>query len=80
MIFNLAIDYDDDGNAAGNARIPRARPEYVVPPPSRRLKEDIAAQSWQRPPGPSKPFRASQAGQFNDGNPPPHNDIPERYR
>jgi hypothetical protein len=79
MIFNLAIDYDDDGNAAGNARIPRARPEYVVPPPSRRLKEDIAAQS-RRLPGPSKPFLASQAGKFNDRNPPPYDEIPEHAR
>lgn len=30
--------------------------------------------------GPSRPFLASQAGQFNDGNPPPYDEIPEHAR
>jgi ERF superfamily len=75
MIFNLAIDYDDDGNAAGGRADrrraePARKPDYVVPPPSRRLKEggiaeraitkryEQAVQSV----GPSQPFPASEAG------------------
>ena len=52
------------------------RPTYVVPPPSRALKQGgiadraIAARST----GPSKPFLASEAGKFDERNPPPHGD------
>jgi hypothetical protein len=80
MIFNMAIDYDDDGNAAGGAVrtvtpataaiVHRARPEYVVPPPSRRLKQGGIAEravtkryeQAVRSVGPSQPFPASEAG------------------
>jgi hypothetical protein len=90
MIFNLAIDYDDDGNAAGGRADrrraePARKPDYVVPPPSRRLKEGgiaeraITKRNEQavRSAGPSKPFLASQAGHFDERNPPPHDTAPE---
>ncbi len=76
MIFNLSIDQDDDGNAAGGwadrrRAEPARKPDYVVPPPSRRLKEGgiaeraVAARYEQgvRSAGPSQSFRASEAGQ-----------------
>jgi len=75
MIFNLAIDQDDDGNAAGGwadrRRVePARKPDYVVPPPSRRLKEGGIAEraitkryeQAVRSVGPSQPFPASEAG------------------
>jgi hypothetical protein len=81
MIFNLAIDYDDDGNAAGGRAKPE-RPRTVVPAPKHALKQGgIAeramvarvAQAWE--PKPPKVFRASQAGHVED--PPPHDSIPD---
>jgi hypothetical protein len=75
MIFNLAIDQDDDGNAAGGwadrRRVePARKPDYVVPPPSRRLKEGgiaerAIAQRYEqavRSTGPSQAFLAKDAG------------------
>src|SRR6266403_1429055 len=65
-------------------RVRSVAPEYVVPPPSRALKQGGIAdramvarahREWQRPAGPSKPFLASQAGRSND--PPPHDFIPD---
>src|SRR5258708_1924752 len=66
-------------------RVRSVAPEYVVPPPSRPLKQGgIAARAITkryeqavRSTGPSKPFLASQAGQFNERNPPPHDTAPE---
>jgi len=75
MIFNLAIDQDDDGNAAGGwadrrRAEPARKPDYVLPPPSRRLKEGGIAEraitkryeQAVRSVGPSQPFPASEAG------------------
>lgn len=72
MIFNLAIDQDDDGNEAGGRKtiVKDGRPAYVVPPPSRRLKEGAIAEraiekryeQALRSVGPSQPFLASEAG------------------
>jgi len=65
-------------------RVRSVAPEYVVPPPSRALKQGGIAdramvarahREWQRPAGPSKPFLASEAGRSND--PPPHDSIPD---
>jgi hypothetical protein len=83
MIFNLAIDYDDDGNAAGGRAKPE-RPRTVVPAPKHALKQNSIAdramvarahREWQRPAGPSRPFLASEAGRPDD--PPPHDFIPD---
>src|SRR5258708_40242749 len=32
---------------------------------------------WERPAGPTKPFLPSQPDQFDERNPPPHEDIPD---
>jgi hypothetical protein len=66
-------------------RVRSVAPEYVVPPPSRALKQGGIAeramtaryQQAVRSTGPSKPFLASQAGQFDERNPPPHDTAPE---
>src|SRR5712671_2275904 len=61
-------------------RVRSVAPEYVVQPPSRALKPGGIAEramvarahrEWQRPAGPSKPFLASEAGRFDERNPPP---------
>jgi hypothetical protein len=81
MIFNLAIDYEDDGNAAGGRATPE-RPRTVVPAPKHRLKAGgiseramaaRVAQAWQ--PKPPRIWRASQAGHLDE--PPPHVVIPD---
>jgi hypothetical protein len=69
MIFNLAIDYDDDGNAAGGRAKPE-RPRTVVPAPKHALKQGGIAEraitkryeQAVRSVGPSQPFPASEAG------------------
>jgi hypothetical protein len=70
-------------------RVRSVAPEYVVPPPSRALKQGGIAdramvarahRDWQRPAGPSKPFLASQAGRYNERNPPPHDLVPDGAR
>jgi hypothetical protein len=68
MIFNLAIDQDDDGNAAGGRATPE-RPRTVVEAPKHRLKQGIAeraiAKRYEqavRSVGPSQSFLASEAG------------------
>jgi hypothetical protein len=66
-------------------RVRSVAPEYVVTPPSRALKQGGIAeramtaryQQAVRSTGPSKPFLASQAGQFDERNPPPHDTAPE---
>jgi hypothetical protein len=72
MIFNLAIDQDDDGNAAGGLIRPgraERRIRTIVPAPKHSLKQGgvaeraIAArvaQAWE--PRRSEPFLASEAG------------------
>jgi hypothetical protein len=69
MIFNLAIDYDDDGNAAGGgAKL--ERPRTVVHAPKHALKRGGIAEraitkryeQAVRSAGPSQPFPASEAG------------------
>jgi hypothetical protein len=63
-------------------RVRSVAPEYVVPPPSRALKQGgiadramvtRAQQAWK--PKPPKVFRASQAGHLDE--PPPHDSIPD---
>ncbi len=69
MIFNLAIDQDDDGNAAGGRATPE-RPRTVIPAPKRALQQGgiaeraLSARYTQavRSAGPSQPFMASEAG------------------
>ena len=69
MIFNLAIDYDDDGNAAGG-HAKTERPRTVVPAPKHALKQGGIAEraitkryeQAVRSVGPSQPFPASEAG------------------
>src|SRR5258706_101557 len=76
MIFNLAIDQDDDGNAAGGRgkTAPAAeerRVRTVVPAPKHALKQNGIAEraitkryeQAVRSVGPSQPFPASEAGQ-----------------
>ncbi len=80
MIFNLAIDQDDDGNAAGGRATPE-RPRTVVPAPKSILRGSIsdramvarAQRAWE--PKPPRVFRASQAGHLEE--PPPHVAIPD---
>jgi ERF superfamily len=81
MIFNLAIDYDDDGNAAGGRAKPE-RPRTVVPAPKHALKQGgiadramvaRAQRAWE--PKPPRVFRASQAGHLDE--PPPYDYIPD---
>jgi ERF superfamily len=81
MIFNLAIDHDDDGNAAGGRAKPE-RPRTVMPAPNHALEQGgiadramvaRAAQAWE--PKPPKVFRASEAGHLDE--PPPHDFIPD---
>ena len=75
MIFNLAIDQDDDGNAAGGRgkTAPAAeerRVRTVVPAPKHALKQNGIAEraitkryeQAVRSVGPSQPFPASEAG------------------
>src|SRR5712672_1304737 len=95
-LFQIPTGEEDDADQGDRrpspAQVPavvhRARsvaPEYVVPPPSRALKQGGIAeramtaryQQAVRSTGPSKPFLASQAGQFNERNPPPHDTAPE---
>ena len=68
------------------AKVAASKPDYVVSPPSRRLKQvgiadramvARAHRSWAEPARPSRPFLASQAGQFDERNPPPHDVIPD---
>jgi hypothetical protein len=69
MIFNLAIDYDDDGNAAGG-HAKTEKPRTVVPAPKHALKqggiaERAITQRYEqavRSVGPSQPFLAKDAG------------------
>jgi hypothetical protein len=75
MIFNLAIDQDDDGNAAGG-RVKTApaaeerRVRTVVPAPKHALRQGGIAEraitkryeQAVRSVGPSQPFPASEAG------------------
>jgi ERF superfamily len=81
MIFNLAIDHDDDGNAAGGRAKPE-KPRTVMPAPNHALEQGgiadramvaRAAQAWE--PKPPKIFRASQAGHLDE--PPLHDSIPD---
>jgi hypothetical protein len=86
MIFNLAIDYDDDGDAAGG-RAQTQRPRTIVPAPKQRLRQGSiseraiaarVARTWE--PRRSEPFLASEAGkEFRRGppEPPPHDFIPD---
>src|SRR6266853_92295 len=97
-LFQIPTGEEDDADQDKNDRRPapaqvpavvhRVRsvaPEYVVPPPSRALKQGGIAeramtaryQQAVRSTGPSKPFLASQAGQFDERNPPPHDTAPE---
>jgi hypothetical protein len=97
-LFQIPTGEEDDADQDKNDRRPAAAqvpavvhrvrsvaPEYVVPPPSRALKQGGIAeramtaryQQAVRSTGPSKPFLASQAGQFNERNPPPHDTAPE---
>jgi ERF superfamily len=50
------------------------RPAYVMPPPSRALKQGGIAERAMaaRSTGPSRPFLASDAGRFDERNPPPY--------
>jgi hypothetical protein len=65
-----------------------AKPSYVVPPPSRALKQGGIAERAMtvryaqavRSTGPSKPFLASEAGRFDERNPPPHDTVPDGAR
>ncbi len=90
MIFNLAIDQDDDGNAAGGrgktaVAAEERRIRTIVPAPKHALKQGGIAeramtaryQQAVRSTGPSKPFLASQAGRFDERNPPPDDVIPD---
>jgi hypothetical protein len=86
-IFDLAIDQDDDGNAAGGRgntlmAAEERRVRTIVAAPKHALKQDgiaeramvaRAAQAWE--PKPPKVFRASQAGHVDE--PPPHVSIPD---
>jgi hypothetical protein len=87
-----AIDSDADGpqHQGDNDRpaIPAdRRPTYVVPPPSRRLKQGGIAEraiskryeQAVRSVGPSQPFLASEAGKafYDERNPPPHDIMPD---
>jgi ERF superfamily len=81
MIFNLAIDYDDDGNAAGGRAKPE-RPRTVVPAPKHALKHGgiadramvaRAQRAWE--PKPPRIWTPSQAGHVDE--PPPHDYIPD---
>jgi hypothetical protein len=67
-------------------RVRSVAPEYVVPPPSRALKPGgnadramvaRAHRSWAESARPSRPFRASQAGRFDERNPPPDDVVPD---
>jgi hypothetical protein len=77
MIFNLAVTKDDDGNAAGGklpARIQRNL-DRLEPKPGGVADRAMVARAhreWERPAGPSQPFLTSQAGRFDEQNPPPH--------
>jgi ERF superfamily len=93
-LFQIPTGEEDDADQADRRpapavvpavvhRVRSVAPEYVVPPPSRALKQGIAERAmvarahreWQRPAGPSKAFLASEAGRSND--PPPHDFIPD---
>ena len=84
MLFRSAIDQDDDGNAAGRRAKPE-RPRTVVPAPKHALTQDGIAeramtaryQQAVRSTGPSRPFLASQAGRFDERNPPPDDVVPD---
>jgi ERF superfamily len=96
-LFQIPTGDEDDADQDKNDRRPApaqvpavihkvrsVAPEYVVPPPSRALKQGIAERAITkryeqavRSAGPSKPFLASQAGQFDERNPPPHDTAPE---
>jgi ERF superfamily protein len=65
-------------------RVQSITPRTIVPAPKRALKQGgitdramvaRAHREWQRPAGPSQPFRASEAGRSDD--PPPHDFIPD---
>src|SRR5258708_4180812 len=75
LLALFQIPTGDEADADHGDRRPApaqvVRPTYVVPPPSRALKQGgiadraIAARST----GPSKPFLASEAGKFDERNP-----------
>ncbi len=97
-LFQIPTGDEDDADRSENDRPSNAiasKPAYVVPPPSRRLKDGpvlidrspkqalkpggiaeraIATRYEQavRSVGPSQPFLASEAGRFDERNPPPH--------
>jgi ERF superfamily len=88
-LFQIPTGEEADADLGENderpaKQIARSKPEYVVPPPSRRLREGIAdramvaraARAWE--PKPPKIFRASEAGKFDERNPPPHDVVPDR--
>jgi hypothetical protein len=89
-LFQIPTGEEADADQGENERPAKAiasKPTYVVPPPSRALKQAggiadramvaRAHREWEKPAHPSRPFLASQAGQFNERNPPPDDVIPD---
>jgi hypothetical protein len=67
-------------------RVQSIAPRTIVPAPKRALKQGgitdramvaRAHRSWAEPAQPSRPFLASQAGRFDERNPPPDDVIPD---
>jgi hypothetical protein len=90
-LFQIPTGEEADADLGENERPAKqiervdSRPAYVVTPPSRRLKQGGIAERAMtkryeqavRSTGPFKPFLASQAGQFDERNPPPLDTVPD---
>jgi hypothetical protein len=75
--------YAGEGTTTRGAKVPdriQRNLDRLQPKPGSIADRAMVARahrSWAKPPGPSQPFRASQAGKYDERNPPPDDVIPD---